>query len=1059
MGARSQLPDFVPTAFNANRQSLFMSGLDILNRPNAAIMGFGAAAVVGGDAIQAGIDGLFGRKQTGGADLIAAITGTDRNSPFNRRVGLAADVLNPFDPFNYIGIGGLTRAGKAAKLAARFSDEAVTAGKTVFRIPLNAKFEKTKARLLRENPAAVVVADQLAETIGEQAKKGQRGLLTIRNPITGDVSPIIKGGRILGGIGTIGGRVADTGLGRGINKLFGGKKGEFLADSTVSEEAKKALVEADRLTQIRTGKVKGQMEGVNERITSLLSRNESVQMTDIISQAERDPQLAKTLFEEFVDGAGSVAGQKRRRDALLAREDGIKILNAADEDLGGVVREGGFGPFFQSRKFVPKAGTLDDDAARLLNQPLRPEIEFTGVEKNRFNPALVPRAAQPVSRTGLTEAGLADFDSFHLPGSLAKVSPDTQGALSGTEWFQTLTGAQEKSWLAGGNRKTLEELADSLKDRGHVVREQAPILEDMTKQMTDALDVDGLLLSLQDQKVALRWDDAIHNDGNWTKVSQGRWANTPLAVPKGIDLAMERFEQVMRPGPDKPWFGEFLNTFMPEQFKDPGLLAWWRGLAITGGGLNAPAFMARNLGTGLFHNALEGLGMNSARGIAQTRRLYQEAALIMDSPIKLLNPNISAKKFKAFEFSKMSKTGTGAVGDVTFSLRNGKTVKMSKDRFVQEYFARGVGGNGSRDIEKLNEVMNASTKRRNQAFGGFFNANERLEFLMRAPLTMKYIEDTLEVASMMGRKMPSRIDDMLPGSIGDVAWVNGRDAAIRAHFDYADLSEFERGIRNNIIPFYTWSRKAFPFQAVKMMQEFGQYTKFARGYWNAFKQQGITPEDLPDWAAKSFAIPISPSKEGMVQWIDFTGFLPFMDLLEAGEALGTAVGALPGVTGFQPPLGSTPTSELLRFFAVRGNPAITLPAELGLRSQFFTRRRFGADTPDDVLGLTTTTEVATTVNALFPPVRKFEQINPGGILGEQTVGRNQPSGGFRALRALTGVNVRKAEKTTSDRSRNQAKRLLSGLRRKRRNARNKGNDGEVRFFEGRIRELEKQLGR
>jgi len=44
-------------------------------------------------------------------------------------------------------------------------------------------------------------------------------------------------------------------------------------------------------------------------------------------------------------------------------------------------------------------------------------------------------------------------------------------------------------------------------------------------------------------------------------------------------------------------------------------------------------------------------------------------------------------------------------------------------------------------------------------------------------------------------------------------------------FDYADLSEFERGVMKNIIPFYTWSRRNIPLQFFSLISQPGKFNK------------------------------------------------------------------------------------------------------------------------------------------------------------------------------------------------------------------------------------------
>ncbi len=51
---------------------------------------------------------------------------------------------------------------------------------------------------------------------------------------------------------------------------------------------------------------------------------------------------------------------------------------------------------------------------------------------------------------------------------------------------------------------------------------------------------------------------------------------------------------------------------------------------------------------------------------------------------------------------------------------------------------------------------------------------------------------------------------------------------IRAHFDYNDMTDFEKNVLRNVILFYTWSRKNIPFQVKGMAQKPGLYNAYGR---------------------------------------------------------------------------------------------------------------------------------------------------------------------------------------------------------------------------------------
>ena len=127
-------------------ESLLFKTADILSRPHSATAGFLSELFTeGGDPIEGLIQG-FKTGRFSGRDVISNLFDLDPESKGAKYGGLAFDILNPFDPLNYVGIGGLTKVGRIAKLSSRLS--------------------------------AAPVTGKLAATLGAQARAGQRGLLT-----------------------------------------------------------------------------------------------------------------------------------------------------------------------------------------------------------------------------------------------------------------------------------------------------------------------------------------------------------------------------------------------------------------------------------------------------------------------------------------------------------------------------------------------------------------------------------------------------------------------------------------------------------------------------------------------------------------------------------------------------------------------------------------------------------------------------------------------------------------------------------------------------------------
>ena len=103
-------------------------------------------------------------------------------------------------------------------------------------------------------------------------------------------------------------------------------------------------------------------------------------------------------------------------------------------------------------------------------------------------------------------------------------------------------------------------------------------------------------------------------------------------------------------------------------------------------------------------------------------------------------------------------------------------------------------------------------------------------------------EDYLRFAAFLRGVDTYGLDD---GGFGAGTWVIG------TQFDYSDLSDFERRLMKNIIPFYTWTRYNVPLQVRSLWMEPGKVNRLLRFHEEVVKAwTGESKEDqqsLPEW--------------------------------------------------------------------------------------------------------------------------------------------------------------------------------------------------------------------
>ena len=116
-------------------------------------------------------------------------------------------------------------------------------------------------------------------------------------------------------------------------------------------------------------------------------------------------------------------------------------------------------------------------------------------------------------------------------------------------------------------------------------------------------------------------------------------------------------------------------------------------------------------------------------------------------------------------------------------------------------------------------------------------------------------------------------DTLLKGGAVDEAF----DNIMKFHFDYSDLSDFERNVVKRVVPFYTWTRKNLPLMMEMMVRRPQIFNRY-----NSFKKEmelGLEPpEELPDWMVRQGSIQTPWTYKGESMFI--TPDLPFKSPLE-----------------------------------------------------------------------------------------------------------------------------------------------------------------------------------
>jgi hypothetical protein len=184
---------------------------------------------------------------------------------------------------------------------------------------------------------------------------------------------------------------------------------------------------------------------------------------------------------------------------------------------------------------------------------------------------------------------------------------------------------------------------------------------------------------------------------------------------------------------------------------------------------------------------------------------------------------------------------------------------------------------------KVSKVMPLSQN--NALTVGIRNVNTKLENTVRGAMAMHVLREG--------------------GTIEDAI-----ELVTKVHFDYADLSKFDRAAKR-VIPFWTFTKNNLPLQIELMARRPGVYDK----YYQAANNTGLTNEQfLPQYFNELGAIRVTGGKPGSSKYL--TPDLPFISAIEQLQKIGN-VAAEPARLG----------EEL--------NPIVKTPLERWAGKQFF----------------------------------------------------------------------------------------------------------------------------
>ena len=331
--------------------------------------------------------------------------------------------------------------------------------------------------------------------------------------------------------------------------------------------------------------------------------------------------------------------------------------------------------------------------------------------------------------------------------------------------------------------------------------------------------------------------------------------------------------------------------------------------------LASPGFFARNMYGGLYMNAMAGVS-------AKTHSDFVRAYVVLrarDLDSAQLNVGNAANRARTKASHASLKKAAKAMGNVPEEHISYVRTLREEGAFGQTQagmeFTSPTARVGGKTIDFSN--LDATKQTAKNLYSNKANPLSSNFFILK-----------------MNKNINVEVETILRGSLGlDRMIKNAGDTQIafddiyKYHFDYDDLSAYERGFVKRGFSFYTWQRHAIPL----MLQSFAKNPKILNNYLKA--QRAISDDEqdnwtfMPDWQKRMGYVPI----RGTNGSYSINPDVPIKALLE----LDTSIARDRGVVGAASSLGSSVLSQ--------ANPLFKAPVERATNYNVWKQYNFSGD--------------------------------------------------------------------------------------------------------------------
>jgi len=269
-----------------------------------------------------------------------------------------------------------------------------------------------------------------------------------------------------------------------------------------------------------------------------------------------------------------------------------------------------------------------------------------------------------------------------------------------------------------------------------------------------------------------------------------------------------------------------------------------------------PGFHGRNFMSGVFMNHLAGMNWSSYRRFMRAYWKFQE-----EEAVRLGMPDRASKMRKAMRARGINPNNVSAEHvDYVRELAETGSLGAAGAQVASEFVDTAGPGVGKTTVKIGGKKINLATA---------MNPASSQNLPLRLSRNFGMATETFLRGSL-------GFDTLLKGNSADEAF----DNVMKFHFDYDDLSDFERNVVKKVVPFYTWTRKNMPLMfemAARRPAVFNKYTSLKKEM--EYGQE--RPKVIPEWMQRQGAIqtPFTYDGENMFILPDMPFKAP-MELIE-----------------------------------------------------------------------------------------------------------------------------------------------------------------------------------